>query len=84
MANTVTIKRHTGIGDLLLKIVQVTGDGSTTTMTAGSVGLSYITAAWSHSVDDTGTGYISVYQGTSITFVAVDNTKKRVFYILGY
>lgn len=84
MANTLSIKKHTGIADLLLKIVEVTGDGSATTMTAGSIGLSYITAVWATDVDDDNALMFSTYSGTSITFEAISSTKKQVFFVLGY
>ena len=84
MANTQVIEKHTGIGDLLLKIVKVTGDGSATTMTAGSIGLSYITAVWTQDVDDDNALQISTYSGTTITFEAITATKVQLFFVLGY
>lgn len=84
MANTVTVKRHSGIGDLLLKIVEVTGDGSTTSITAVSVGLTYIVACWSQDVDDNNALQMSTYSGTSVTIEAISDTKKQLFFFVGW
>lgn len=84
MANTQSIVKRVSLGDRVLVVVSVLGDGSTTSVTAASVGLSRIDAAFSHSVDDTGNGYISDYSGTSITMTAVDSGKYRLFFFIGY
>ena len=84
MANTQSIVKRLVMGDRVMVVVEITGDGSTTSVTAASVGLQRIDAAFSHSIDDTGNGYISDYSGSSITMTAVDNTKKRLFFFIGY
>lgn len=84
MANTLSIKRHAVFGDLLLKIVEVTGDGSATTMTAGSVGLSYILGVWTQDIDDDAIIDFSVMAGSTVTFDAITSTKKQLFFVLGW
>lgn len=84
MANTLDIKKHSVFGDLLLKIVKVTGDGSTTTMTAGSIGLSYIMGVWTQDVDDDAILDFSVMAGSTVTFDAITSTKIQMFFVVGW
>lgn len=89
MANTFTEIAQTQLGDKHLTIFQVTGDGSTTTITPTSVDLKWIDCAWLQNVDDTNTVYVSDYASDLVADNAIDlssaiaNTKKQILFSIG-
>lgn len=81
---TKTVLRHSGIGDLLLKVVLVLGDGSSTDVTAAEIGLTYIYGAWTQDIDDNNALQMSAYEGTTITTEAISDGKYQLLFALGY
>ena len=84
MANTISVKQTVSLGNKILKIVEITGDGSTTSTTALSLGLSRIDAAWWADIDDDNAMQTSDYEGSSITHEAITSTKKQLLFAVGY
>lgn len=85
MAMSATIKHHGVIGDLLLKVVEVTGDNSDKTLTAAELGLKYVVAVWSSGVNDDKRLQFSTYSGTSISVVtAIGSATKQYLFVLGW
>jgi hypothetical protein len=88
MANTFTaVVEQAPIGNRFLSIYRVTGDGSTTTITAASVGFTYIDAAWLQDVDDAPAApmSLSTYYGTSIVLgAAISSGKYQLLFLIGH
>jgi len=79
-----TVKGRHSLGDRVLVVAELTGDGSATGVTAASLGLSYIDYFWSMDVDDDAQLGTSDYTGSSITIDAITNTKKQLIFVVGY
>lgn len=84
MANTLSVKDRVSIGNRVLVAVEVTGDGSDTTMTAAEIGLARITAAWAADIDDDATLGFASNSGTSITHDAITSSKKQMIFCVGF
>lgn len=84
MADTVLVLGRHNLGDRMLVIAKVTGDGSDTTKSAAELGLSYIDYCWWMDVDDDNAMQTATYAGTSITHEAISSTKIQLLFAVGY
>jgi hypothetical protein len=85
MANTFDIQKITHIGDFRMTITQVTGDGSTTAITATELGLAKIRFAWLQDIDDgAALGIASITTDTLTLSAAIGNTQNQYVFALGW
>jgi hypothetical protein len=84
MANTITVKQRFSLGDRWLVAAEITGDGSATSITALSLGLTRIDLVWWADVDDDNALQTSTYAGTSITTEAISSGKKQLLFCIGH
>lgn len=83
MALSFTVKQRYHLAKKILVVVEVTCDGSASSLSAAKVGLERIEAAHAQNIDDTAQAVIGTYQGTAIT-VNGTNTKKHLVFCYGY
>jgi hypothetical protein len=83
MANTFTRVAYQQLGDKLLTVHLVTGDGATTTITALSLQMSRIECAWLQDVDDAASVTLTTYKGTSIELSAAIASGSQLLYAIG-
>jgi hypothetical protein len=84
MALTYTRVGRQTLGNKVLTITQVTGDGSATSITALGLQLSRIECAWLSDVDDAAELTLTTYSGTAIvTSAAIGNTQKQLVFAIG-
>ncbi len=85
MANTYTRVHLTNMGDMRLSIYEVTGDGSTTSITNPDVGMHRFRAAWLQDIDDGAALGVTVTSPTELTLsAAIGNTQKQMLFCIGY
>lgn len=84
MALTYTRVARQQIGNKVLTCTAVTGDGSTTSITALGLQLSRIECAWLSDVDDAQELYLTTYKGSAIVVdTAIQNTKTQLVFAIG-
>jgi hypothetical protein len=72
------------MGNRVMTITEVTGDGSTTSITALGLQLSRIECAWLQDVDDAADLTLTTYKGSAIvTSAAIGNTQKQLVFAIG-
>lgn len=84
MADTVTVKDRLNLGDAVLVIAEITGDGSETSKTAKELGLERVVTSWWQDIDDDNAMQCSSPDGTTITHEAITSTKKQLLFAIGY
>ncbi len=84
MALTYTRKGRQTMGDKVMTITLVTGDGSETSITALGLQLSRIECAWLQDVDDAADLTLTTYKGSAIvTSAAIGNGEFTLVYAIG-
>lgn len=85
MALTYTEVLVTVVGDQKMSIYCITGDGSITDIDVTKMKLQYANAAIHINVDDTNSGQLTTYAGSTLVFgTAIASTKKRLIVAFGY
>lgn len=85
MANSYDIQKMTNMGDMRFTITEVTGDGSTTSITNTDVGMHRLIAAWLQDIDDGAALGVTVTSATELTLSAgIGNTQKQMLFAIGY
>ncbi len=84
MALTYVRKGRQTMGDKILTITEVKGDGSETSITALGLQLSRIECAWLQDVDDAADLTLTTYKGSAIvTSAAIGNGSYMLVYAIG-
>lgn len=82
---TSVVKHHGTIGDLLFKIVELTGDAAgSTDIPVKEIGLKYAVACWSQGIDDNVNLQWSTYSGTTLVSDAIGDGEKQYLFVIGY
>jgi hypothetical protein len=84
MALTYTRVGRQTLGNKVLTITLVTGDGSETSITALGLQLSRIECAWLSDVDDAQELYLSTWKGSAIVVdTAIQSGQKQLVFAIG-
>jgi hypothetical protein len=84
MALTYTRKGRQTMGNRVMTITLVKGDGSTTSITASGLQLSRIECAWLQDVDDAADLTLTTYKGSAIvTSAAIGSGQYQLVFAIG-
>jgi hypothetical protein len=83
MANTITRLGYQSLGNKIMTVNLITGDGSTTTITALSLQMSRIECAWLQDVSDDAPLTLTTWKGSSVELSAAIDSGSQILFAIG-